>query len=242
MNLILSALTLFVLNADIPAKVSFLVGTATIDREGTRYSVVLNATLHVDDVVTTGDDSECEIQFSNYALVRLQANASIKIEKKEETPQGIFHRIFASMGEVISKVTKMNKGDEYEIRTDAAQAFIRGTTFKTTIEEDGTSSFSVFEGNIAVKSLLEGAKEILLNQNFTSKIKKGELEPLVDKLSDLEIAAFANTFKDFLDRGKVLDELRGKLEEEKKKKEEELKEKKDDAIDKSKDKLKGLFK
>lgn len=242
MNLILCALTLFILNADIPAKVSFLVGTATIDRKGTKYAAVLNASLHVNDIVTTRDDSECEIQFSNYALVHLQPNSSIRIERKEETPQGIFHRIFASMGEVVSKVTKMNKGDEYELRTDAAQAFIRGTTFKTSIEEDGTSSFSVFEGNIAVKSLLEGAKEILLDQHFKSKIKKGELEPLVDKLSDLEITAFASTFKSFLDRGKVMDELRGKLEEEKKKKEEELKKEKDDAIDKTKDKLKGLFK
>lgn len=238
MNLILSALTLFVLNADIPAKVSFLIGTATIDRAGKKYSAVLNASLLVNDVVTTGTDSECEIQFSNYALVRLQPNSSVRIERKEETPKGIFHSIFASMGEVVSKVTKMNKGDEYEMRTDAAQAFIRGTTFTTTVEEDGTSSFSVFEGNVAVKSLLEGAKEILLNENFKSKIKKGELEPFIDKLSELEITAFAETYKDFLDRGKILDEMREKLEKEKEKIEEDLNKEKDDA----KDKLKGLFK
>lgn len=238
MNLILSALTLLMVNADIPAKVSFLVGTATVDRAGKKYSAVLNASLLVDDVVTTGADSECEIQFSNYALIKLQPNSSVKIERKEETPKGVFHSIFASMGEIVSKVTKMNKNDEYQMRTEAAQAFIRGTTFKTTIEQDGTSAFSVFEGNIAVKSLVEGAKEILLNENFKSKIKKGELEPLVDALSELEISAFASEYKDFLDRGKILDEMREKVEEEKKKIEEDLKKEKDDA----KDKLKGLFK
>jgi hypothetical protein len=238
MNLILSALTLLMFNADIPAKVSYLVGTVTIDRAGKKYSAVLNASLLVDDVITTGAESECEVQFSNYALVRLQPNSSIKIERKEETPKGIFHSVFASMGDIVSKVTKMNKNDEYQVRTEAAQAFIRGTIFKTTVEQDGTSSFSVFEGNIAVKSLLEGAKEILLNENFKSQIKKGELEPFVDKLSELEITAFASNYKDFLDRGKALDQMREKLDEEKKKLEKDIDEKKDDA----KDKLKGLFK
>jgi hypothetical protein len=57
-------------------------------------------------------------------------------------------------------------------------------------------------------------------------------------LSDLEITAFANNYKDFLDRGKVLDEMREKLEQEKKKIEEDLNKEKDGA----KDKLKGLFK
>ena len=124
------------------------------------------------------------------------------------------------------------------MRTEAAQAFIRGTTFQTTIEEDGTSSFSVFEGSINVKSVLEGAREYLLDEHFKSQIKKGELAPLVDKLSELEINTFNTQFKDFLGRGQVLDELRNKIEEEKKKKEEELQKKKDEGVDK----IKGLFK
>jgi len=238
MTIILSVLTLALFNAEIPAKITYLVGTVTIQREEKLYSAVLDASLYVDDIISTSDESECEIQFANYSLILLSQNSSIKIERKEDTEKGIFHRIFASIGEIVTKVTKMNKNDEYEVRTDAAQAFIRGTTFKTNIEEDGTSSFSVFEGSVSVKSLIEGAKEILLDKNFKSKIKKGELEPLVDKLSELEITAFATKFKDFIDRGRVLDELRDKIEEEKKKKEEEIKKK----IDEGKKKLKGLFK
>jgi hypothetical protein len=231
-------LSLFLLNAEIPAKISYLVGTVHIEREGKLYSGILNASLIVDDVVITKDESQCEIQFSNYSLVHLEPNSAIKIEQKEETEKGIIQRLFASIGEVITKVTKLNKNDEYEIRTDAAQAFIRGTTFKTTIEEDGSSTFSVFEGKIAVKSLIEGAKEILLDEHFKSKIEKGQLEPLIDKLSELEITAFTTKFKDFIERGKALDKLRKKFEEEKKKKEKELKEK----LEEGKKKLKGLFK
>lgn len=242
MNMLLSVLTLVMLNAEVPAKISYMVGTVHIERGGKLYSAVLNASLYVGDIIITKDESECEVQFSNYSLVRLEPNSSIKIERKEETKKGIFHRIFASVGKIVAKVAKLNKGDEYEIRTDAAQAFIRGTTFKTEVDEDGTSSFSVFEGKIAVTSLLEGAKEILLDKNVKSIIEKGELEPLVDKLTELEITAFANKFKDFIDRGKILDELRDKFEGEKKKKEEELKKKKDDVIKEGKKKLKDLFK
>jgi hypothetical protein len=238
MNILLGLFTILIVNAEIPAKISYMIGTTTIQRGEKTYSAVLKAALYVNDVVTTGDESECEIQFSNYSLVHLEPNSSVKIERKEETKKGIFHRIFAKIGEVVSKVTKMNKGDEYEVRTEAAQAFIRGTTFKTNVEEDGSSSFSVFDGKVGVKSVVEGAEEMVLDKHFKSKIKKGELEPLVDKLSELEINAFVTKFKDFIDRGKILDELRGKIEEEKKKKEEELKKKEEEG----KKKLKGLFK
>ena len=238
MNILLGTLTLFIFNAELPAKITYLVGTVTVARKEKMYSAVLNTSLYVNDIITTGDESTCEIEFSNYSLIRLESNSSIKIERKEETKKGVFHRIFASIGEIVTKVAKLNKGDEYELRTDAAQAFIRGTTFKTIVKEDGASSFSVFEGKIGVKSLVEGAKEVLVDKNLKSIIKKGELVPFVDKLSDLEISAFTTKFDDFIKRGAVLDELREKFEKEKKKKEEELKKKKDEGIDK----LKGMFK
>jgi len=84
-------------------------------------------------------------EFSSYSLIRLAPNSSIKIERKEETRKGVFHRIFASIGEVITKVAKLNKDDEFELRTEAAYAYIQGTTFKTNVEKDGSSSLSVFE-------------------------------------------------------------------------------------------------
>lgn len=237
MSIIAGLLTLTIISAEVPAEITYMVGTVHIERGGQTYSGVLNAKLYVNDVVTTKEESECEIQFSNYSLVRLDPNSSIKIERKEETDTGVFHRIFASIGSIITKVTKLNQGDEYELRTETAQAFIRGTTFKTDVDTAGTSSFSVFEGKVSVKSLLEGAKEIFLDKNFKSKIAKGELSPLVDQLSDLEISEFNSLFEDFINRGAALDELREKIEEEKEKIKEDVEEKKDDLLNKGK----GLF-
>lgn len=214
MSICLSFLTLVLLNAEVPAKITFITGTATLQRSGTTYTAVLNTALITDDIVTTGGESVCEIQFSNYSLIRLEPNSSIKIERKEETKKGIFNRIFASFGEIVSKVSKLNKGDEYEVRTDAAHAFIRGTTFKTMVDKDGSSRFSVFEGKIKVKSLVEGAKEIILDQNFTTKLSKGQLAPIAEKLPLKEIENFKTKFKDFIDRGKVMDELRNKVQKE----------------------------
>uniref|UniRef100_A0A7C4TFW8 FecR protein domain-containing protein n=1 Tax=candidate division WOR-3 bacterium TaxID=2052148 RepID=A0A7C4TFW8_UNCW3 len=207
-------LILSLITSEIPAKITYLSGNVIIERGGKKYSGVLNASLFVDDIITTYSESICEIQFSNYSLVRLEPNSSIRIERKEETPKRVFHRIFASLGDIITKVTKMNKGDEFEIRTDAAQAFIRGTVFKTSVEKDGTSSFAVFTGKIKVKSLMSGAKEILLDKNFKSKIARGELKPIVEKLPIEEIQKFAERYNDFLNRGRALDALREKAEKE----------------------------
>ncbi|HEX7319120.1 MAG TPA: FecR family protein [bacterium] len=212
MNFIVGIVTLFLVSAEVPAKVSYLVGSAVLERNLKKYSIVLNTQLYTNDVITTGDESVCEIQLSNYSLIRLEPNSSIKIERKEETKKGIFSSIFTSFGEMVSKVTKLNKGDEFEVKTDAAHAFIRGTTFKTMVDKNGSSQFSVFEGKIKVKSLIAGAKEVLLDQNFTTKLQKGQLAPLVEKLPVREIEKFQSQFKDFIDRGKLMDELRGKVD------------------------------
>jgi hypothetical protein len=237
MSIVAGIIALSLFNAEVPAHISYMVGTVHIERGGQLYSGVLNAKLYVNDIVTTKDESECEIQFSNYSLVRLDPNSSIKIERKEETETGVFHRLFASIGSIITKVTKLNQGDEYELRTETAQAFIRGTTFKTDVDTAGTSAFSVFEGHVAVKSLLEGAKELLLDQNFKSSIARDQLSPIPDQLSELEISEFNNVFKDFLDRGTALDELKKKMEEEKEKLKDDIEGKKDDLLNKGK----GLF-
>jgi hypothetical protein len=241
MSILAGFMALAMFSVEIPAEITYMVGTVYIQRGGQWYSGTLNAQLYVNDIVMTKTESECEIQFSDYSLVRLEPNSCIKIERKEKTETGVFHRLFASIGTIINKVVTLNKGDEYELRTETAQAFIRGTTFKTDVDTAGTSSFSVFEGKIAVKSVLEGAKEILLDENFKSKISKGELSPFIDQLSELEISEFNNIFRDFLDRGAALEELREKVEERKEEIKEDIEEKKDDILDKGKDKLKGLF-
>lgn len=213
MNFIVGIVALCLVSAEVPAKVSYLVGSAVLERNMKKYSIVLNTQLYTNDVITTGDESVCEIQFSNYSLTRLEPNSSIRIERKEQTRKGIFSSIFTSFGEIVSKVTKLNKGDEYQVKTDAASAFIRGTTFKTMVGKDGSSQFSVFEGKIKVKSLIEGAKEVLLDENFTTKLSKGQLAPLVEKLPMQEIENFKSKFKDFMDRGKLMDELRSKVDQ-----------------------------
>jgi len=230
---LLTLITFFIVNAEIPAKISYLVGSVTIQRQGIEYVAKLNTPLYTDDIVTTYD-GWCEIQFLNYSLIRIEPNSSMKIERNEETKKGIFQRFFAQIGEIVTKVTKLNQDDEYEIRTDAAHAFIRGTTFKTEVTKDGTTAFSVIEGKIAVRGLIEGAKEILLDENFKTKLARGELAPIAEKVPLNEIEGFKAKYKEFIDRGKILENLRGRLEK-------ELQEKKEGLIKKSEKKLKGCL-
>ncbi len=234
MNIIAGVLLLSLISAEVPAKITYLVGNVIVERGGKKYTGVLNAQLYVNDIITTYSESVCEIQFADYSLVRVEPNSSIKIEKKEKVDKKFLQRIFASIGEVITKVAKLNKGDEVVVKTEAAQAYIRGTTFKTSVDKEGKSSFSVFAGKIKVKSLVEGAKEILVDKDFTAKIGKGELKPLVEKLPFEEIKQFTEKYKDFLDRGILLDSLREKTEK-------EIKEKKEELIKEGKKKVKGCI-
>lgn len=214
MMIIALIMPLLLFNAEVTAKISYLSGTVTIQRAGVTYNGQLNSELAVNDVVSTAGQSVCEIQFENYSLVRLSPNSSLRIDRKEKTAKGVFHRIFASLGEVVTKVTKMGKNDQYEVRTDVAQAYIRGTTFQTNVEKDGSSQFKVYEGKLRVKSLLAGAREMVLKQNYRGTFGKGKTAPLVAKLSELEISGFRKELKEFLDRGAVLDKMRERVKKE----------------------------
>jgi len=234
MTIALSLITIFVLNAEVPAKISYLTGTVTVQRGKASMTGALNTPLYVNDVITTANNSTCEVQLTNYSLIRLSPNSSIKIERKEQTKKGVFHKIFASLGEIVTKVTKLNKNDQYEVRTDAAQAYIRGTTFKTSIAPDGSSQFAVLEGKLSVKSLVAGAKEFIADEKFQAVFGKGKRTPVLSALSELEINGFKKEFNEFLGRGAILDDLRSKalkeLEEEKAKLAEKAKDLKKSCI------------
>jgi len=74
----------------------------------------------------------------------------------------------------------------------------------------------------------------LLDEEFKTKIAQGQLAPVVEKLSGLEIDNFIKRHKDIIDRAKMLDEIRNKIEKEIREKEEELRQE-------SKKKLKGCL-
>lgn len=214
MTFALSLMTIFILNAEVPAKISYLTGTVTVQRGAASMPGALNTQLYVNDVITTAGNSTCEVQFANYSLIRLSPNSSIKIERKEQTKKGVFHKIFASLGEIVTKVTKLNKNDQYEVRTDVAQAYIRGTTFKTNIAQDGSSQFAVLEGKLKIKSLLAGAKEFIADEKVKAVFGKGKTAPIMSALSEIELNGIKNELSEFLGRSKILEDLRSKAEKE----------------------------
>ncbi len=203
--------------AEIPAKMSFLMGDVEINRNNVITKATLNMPLRVGDIVTTKSESYCEIEFPDESLLRVEANSSMKIEVKEKSTKRSLTRLFVFMGEIVAKVAKLGKRDVYEVRTNSAQAFVRGTLFKLKVEQDGSSLFSIFEGKLGVKSLVAGAKEMLMNTNFQGKVAVGQLTPLVEKIAPQELQKFQQRFKDFLDRSalfeKALKELEKKLKD-----------------------------
>ncbi len=199
-------------SAEIPAQLTLLIGDVEVTRNNVISKAQLNMNLLVADIVTTRAESYCEMKFSNQSLVRLEANSSMKIERKDETKDRKVMRLFVMLGEIVNKVTKMGKRDVYEVRTNSAQAFVRGTIFKLKVEEDGSSLFSVFEGKLGVKSLVAGAKEMLMDKDFQGKIAAGQLVPAVQKISPQELQKFQQKFKDFLDRSALMEKALKDLE------------------------------
>jgi len=185
---------------EMPAKLTLVVGDVEVTRNGVAFKAPLNYDLLMGDIVSTKAESYCEIKFSTQSLVRLESNSSMRIERKDVAKDRKVTRLFVMLGEIVAKIAKVGKRDVYEVKTNSAQAFVRGTIFKLKVDQDGSSLFSVFEGKLGVQGLIKGAKELLMNQNFQGKITVGQLAPAVQKISPQELQKFQQTFKGFLDR------------------------------------------
>src|SRR5256714_9030777 len=107
-----------------------------------------NQVLDAGNRLRTDKNSQAFLRFSDLETVRIGPRSLIRIQSKEERKRGFdffkgvlyfFHR---------------DKPDEFEVRTPQMAAIIRGTEFTLEVADDGTSTLSLFDGEVAVSNPL----------------------------------------------------------------------------------------
>ncbi len=190
------------------ATVVFSVGNVqTVDKSGIKNDVVKGDTLAIDSYVKTGDNSQCAVQVGNTAIVKILDNTTIKVEKL--FADGI-DTLYLEKGKILSKVKKLRKDHEFNIRTETSLAAVRGTTFSVSYYP-GKNIVAVSKGKVEVtriekkeSKIAESGDAIVITDSLQSR-NTSEIEELeLEKVESIDFIKSRDELKS--EKGVILEE------------------------------------
>ena len=124
-----------------------------------------NTSVHVGDVVRTGDKSRCEIKLVGGGKVRIGENSELELNAANVKPMEKNFEANLTKGNAwISAKAAFGEKKNVSVRTPTAVAAIRGTTYRTKAGEE-ESSVLVYEGKVDVNQPQNVEKEKSTPQN-----------------------------------------------------------------------------
>lgn len=130
------------------------VGDVSVVRGGAQpKQIALKESLVPGDRLQTGKDSFAVVQLDTKVVIRLQEESILDMTKINDQKNT---EVFLGKGQVLSRVTKLGKGESYGVRMPTALAAVRGTEFSATFRE-GEKRVSVKSGTVDVT--VKGAGE-----------------------------------------------------------------------------------
>jgi hypothetical protein len=117
-----------------------------VKQDQTETPIEIQAKVTSGDTMRTGAKSFATVQFADKGLVRIQENTTLSISDMFSTGTG---ELILKEGQVLTKINKLIKGEQFKIKTPTAVASVRGTEYSTTYT-GGKSVIAVKNGKVAV--------------------------------------------------------------------------------------------
>ena len=204
------------------AVISFYSGTAMIKSGSTALRPVkIQERVQDGDVIETGDKSSVIVQVGDELIVRFEENTTVVVKSIKDLSK---REISLEKGKVLSKVSKLKKGNEYFVKTPTAVASVRGTEFLTDYE-NGTTTVAVGKGKVSVvktqtseEKLVDLGSTVVVTDNMemreinrveTLELKKLENTPSV---KNVETMPLEDLKKEFENTGKSDEEINAEID------------------------------
>ena len=156
------------INLEEKAYISSLYGEVSIRLagEGGWITAVTGLIIQKGDTLRTELDSGVEITMENGDRAMLRELTLIEFKPGREREK--INLLNVLRGKVISIIQQLpNRDIRYRIQTPTAISLVRGTLFRTKVDEGGGTIFEVLEGAVNVQS---GEEEVNLDSDFGIKI------------------------------------------------------------------------
>ncbi len=172
------------------AVVTFLFGDVKIKRNGNEQKANIKEHLKKGDMILTGKKSFIVVQLGGETVFRIEQESRVKLNSITGHGENEF---YLSKGMVLSKISRLRKGERYVIKTPTAVASVRGTVFLTE-HNSGTSRVAVSRGKVKVEKIssrkekyADTGKTILVTGTLKSR-KISAIEKLtLGKIEDIPV-------------------------------------------------------
>lgn len=132
------------------AVVTFVLGDVTIQNNSGTHAVKVRDVLNDRDVIRTGKNSYMVVQMGSRLVFRVQSESEVEMNSIVRYGQD---EINLKKGLVLSKITKLKKGEKYQVKSPTVVASVRGTVFSTGYYGNDVTNVAVTEGKVVVKHL-----------------------------------------------------------------------------------------
>ncbi|MCX8124257.1 MAG: FecR domain-containing protein [Spirochaetes bacterium] len=137
----------------VSAHLIFMQGDVTIIRNEVNVPVILGSIVQPEDIITTGNQSIAVVQIADRAVVHITSNSKLAVKTLVATST----TLYLERGEIISKVERLQKAQEYRVKTPSVVASVRGTQFLVKADEK-IGKVAVHTGSVSVKPVIEETK------------------------------------------------------------------------------------
>lgn len=186
--------------------IQMVVGDVKIISGGKTAAAAVDGVLAGGDTIVTGGNSMADVSFGDRGLVRVQESTKVTVaslKKSVDDPD-----LDLDGGGILVMLSKLVKGESFQVRTNTQVASVRGTSFEVTADGGG-SRVDVLSGKIMVNPVADGAvrreireyvsenqsisldrgavREILARRRkmMVSELKEGDLDKLVERFNKI---------------------------------------------------------
>jgi len=132
----------------------FAQGDVTIIQNDVNKPAGIGANVNPNDIIATGNQSIAVVQIADRAIAHIGSNSRVVVQSLLDTSV----TLYLEKGEVISKVERLQKGQEYSVKARSVVASVRGTQFLVKADEK-IGKVAVHTGSVSVKPVIE-AEEV----------------------------------------------------------------------------------
>lgn len=132
-----------------------------------------NMTVVEGTVVKTAGKSSVMVKFADGSLIKIGPFSNMTISKATGV-DGKDTKLDISSGKMYARVKKLDSGSKFTVKTPTAIAGVRGTYYSSEVDEDASSRFDVFEGEVAVSSAANPDAEVIVSANQTTTVQEGQ--------------------------------------------------------------------
>lgn len=142
-------------------------GNVTVERSGKQIKVSAPGFAISDkDVLVTAADSAADLELRGRGVIQVASESRLALSGLADMKNALFG---VESGSILAALNKLKKEESLEIRTPAAIAGVRGTSFQVSVRGDKTK-LGVLTGSVEIKNqrgdsfLVEAKKEIVSSQ------------------------------------------------------------------------------